>query len=325
MPKQPKQSKQSYAHVTSSALTSPSSHEPSPTLLERVPVLRRALDRLESRPTAFGMVMWAFGLAKPVFMDHVVTPEPRAELGDVRDLLEKNRERYADRLRGFLELGDRLARIPLHGVEKGATAYWANTWLPPLDALSLYGFLASERPARYLEIGSGNSTKFARRAIDDLGLATRIISIDPEPRAGIDHLCDRVDRVPLQNADLAVFEELEAGDILFLDGSHRLHMGSDVMVFFFELLPRLKPGVLVHVHDIMLPADYPESWRWRHYSEQYLLAALLTAAPQRFDVELPNAFIHTDPELRRLLEPLWRRLGVTKHYHPGSFWWRHSA
>ncbi|MFF8954224.1 class I SAM-dependent methyltransferase [Streptomyces sp. NPDC014894] len=309
-------------HKQSSA-TAP---EPSRTLLERAPVLRRSLNRLEQRkPLAFGMVMWAFGLAKPVFMDHVVTPEPRAELTEVRELLEKNRDRYADRLRGFLDHTDRLARIPLRGVEKASTAYWGNTWLSPLDALSLYGFLASERPARYLEVGSGNSTKFARRAIDDLGLATQIISIDPQPRAGIDHLCDRVERVPLQNADLRVFEELEPGDVLFLDGSHRLHMGSDVMVFFFELLPRLKPGVLVHVHDIMLPADYPESWRWRHYSEQYLLAAMMTAAPQRFDVELPNAFIHADPELRRILDPLWRRIGVTQHFDPGSFWWRHAA
>ncbi|MEO3976439.1 class I SAM-dependent methyltransferase [Streptomyces sp. CAU 1734] len=302
-----------------------SAPEPTPTLLERLPVLRRGLDRLESRPTAFGMVMWAFGLAKPVFLDHVVTPEPRAELGPVRDLLEKNRERYAQHLTGFLEHSDHLARIPLHGVEKASTAYWGNTWLSPLDAFSLYGFLASEKPARYLEVGSGNSTKFVRQAIRDLDLSTRITSIDPEPRAHIDHLCDEVIRVPLQDADLDVFAELEPGDILFIDGSHRLQMGSDVMVFFFELLPRLKPGVLIQVHDIMLPADYPESWRWRLYSEQYLLAALLTAAPDRFDVQLPNAFIHADPELRKIAEPLWRRIGVREHYHPGSFWWRHTG
>ncbi|MGW1427560.1 class I SAM-dependent methyltransferase [Streptomyces sp. NPDC002431] len=299
--------------------------DPTPTLLERLPVLRRGLDRLERRPTAFGLVMWAFGLAKPVFLDHVVRPEPRGELDAVRELLEKNREQYASHLTDLLGYADHLAGIPLDGVEKGATAYWGNTWLPPLDAASLYGFLAAGKPARYLEIGSGNSTKFARRAIQDLGLSTRITSIDPEPRAHIDHLCDEVVRLPLQDADLGVFAELEPGDILFVDGSHRLQMGSDVMVFFFELLPRLKPGVLVQVHDIMLPADYPASWRWRMYSEQYLLAALLTAAPQRFDVQLPNAFVHADPELRRILAPLWRRTGVTDHFRPASFWWRHTG
>ncbi|MFE7311616.1 class I SAM-dependent methyltransferase [Streptomyces sp. NPDC057555] len=299
--------------------------EPSPTLFERFPALQRGLDRLERRPTAFGLLMWATGLARPVFLDHVVTPEPRAQLAPVRRLLEQNRDRYAQRLSGFLDHADLLARIPRHGVEKAATAYWSNTWLPPLDALSLYGMLAEHKPARYLEVGSGNSTKFARRAVSDLGLHTRITSIDPEPRAAIDTLCDEVLRVPLQDADHAVFTELEAGDILFLDGSHRLHMGSDVMVFFLELLPRLKPGVLIQVHDIMLPADYPASWRWRFYSEQYLLAALLTAAPQRFDVQLPNAFVHADPALRETLRPLWRRLGVTRHFHPASFWWRHQS
>lgn len=104
--------------------------EPTPTLLERLPVLRRGLDRLERKPTAFGLVMWAFGLAKPVFLDHVVTPEPRAELGPVRELLEKNRECYAEHLTGFLDYADQLAGIPLKGVEKASTAYWGNTWLP---------------------------------------------------------------------------------------------------------------------------------------------------------------------------------------------------
>ncbi|MFD5552860.1 class I SAM-dependent methyltransferase [Streptomyces sp. NPDC127068] len=299
--------------------------EPAPTLLERFPVLQRGLERLERNPTAYGLALWASGHLKPVFLDHVVTPRPRAELGPVREVLEAGREAYAQRLTGFLAHADHLARIPVEGRERGSTPYWGNTWLSPLDALGLYGMLAEHQPARYLEIGSGNSTKFVRRAVTDLGLKTRVTSIDPQPRATIDHLCDEVVRVPLQDASHAVFEELEAGDIVFLDGSHRLHMGSDVMVFFFELLPRLKPGVLIQVHDIMLPGDYPESWRWRLYSEQYLLAAMLTAAPERFDVQLPNAFIHGDPELSGILRPLWRRLGVTRHFDPGSFWWRHQG
>ncbi|MEU3602821.1 class I SAM-dependent methyltransferase [Streptomyces sp. NPDC006798] len=307
------------------AQKSTAAREPSPNLFDRFPALQRGLDRLDDRPFAQGLLLWASGLVKPVFLDHMITPEPRAELAPVRALLEKGRTDYADRLTRFLDHEDLLARIPVQGLEYGSDPFWGNTWLPPLDALALYGLLAEVKPARYLEIGSGNSTMFARRAVDDLGLATRIVSIDPTPRAPIDAICDEVIRVPLQQADPAVFEALEPGDIVFLDGSHRLHMGSDVMVFFFELLPRLKPGVLVQVHDIMLPSDYPESWRWRLYSEQYLLAALLTAAPQRFDVVLPNAFVHGDPGLRDLLRPLWRRLGVTRHDRPASFWWRHQG
>ncbi|MFF2812967.1 hypothetical protein ACFVT2_38535 [Streptomyces sp. NPDC058000] len=59
--------------------------------------------------------------------------------------------------------------------------------------------------------------------------------------------------------------------------------------------------------------------------EQYLPAALLTAAPERFDVRLPNVFVHADPELREILRPLWQRLGVTRRFRPASFWWRHQG
>jgi hypothetical protein len=95
-------------------------------------------------------------------------------------------------------------------------------------------------------------------------------------------------------------------------------MGSDVTVFFFEILPLLRPGVLVHVHDILLPRDYPPEWRYRYYSEQYLLAAFLLA--DRFDVLLPNAFIDGDEHLRALVDPVWQRIGFTEKYAPTSFW-----
>jgi hypothetical protein len=99
-------------------------------------------------------------------------------------------------------------------------------------------------------------------------------------------------------------------------------MGSDVTVFFFEVLPLLRPGVLVHIHDIMLPRDYPPEWRLRYYSEQYLLAAFLLANPARFDVELPNAFINGDDHLSDQVGPLWKRIALTETYLPASFWLR---
>src|ERR1700733_3021445 len=102
--------------------------------------------------------------------------------------------------------------------------------------------LVRSAPARYMEIGSGYSTRFARHAIQTVGLSTVIASLDPKPRAGIDALCDTVIRRRLEEADLAVFDQLEAGDILFFDGTHRALTNSDVTVFFLELLPRLKPG-----------------------------------------------------------------------------------
>ncbi|GAB1817674.1 class I SAM-dependent methyltransferase [Herbidospora sp. RD11066] len=298
-------------------------------MLGAVPFADRPLAWLERHPAVHGTVLSAFGLRRPIFIDHPIHPEPRFGHGrpahpELTVQIEKNRARYADRLGRFADLAPSLAEIPLRDRPKGTTPYWDNGWLPPLDALGLYGLLVETNPGRYVEIGSGNSTKFARRAIDDHGLRTRITSIDPAPRANVDALCDVTVRSPLERADLAIFADLEPGDIVFLDGSHRVLMGSDVTVFFFEVLPLLPPGVLVHLHDIMLPFDYPPEWRWRHYSEQYLLAAFLLGDPARHDVELPSAFVHDDPALRDLLRPLWERLSVTEHYLPASFWFRPS-
>ncbi len=169
-----------------------------------------------------------------------------------------------------------LARIDLEERDP-REPHWDNGFLHGLDSAAIYGFLRSRDPALYLEIGSGNSTKFADRARRDGDLRTRIVSIDPDPRAEVDEICDRVIRSPLEEADLAVFGELEAGDVLFFDGTHMVFMNSDVTVFFLEVLPRLKEGVLVGVHDVFLPYDYPSELADRHYSEQYLLAAHLLA------------------------------------------------
>src|SRR5260370_713340 len=81
-----------------------------------------------------------------------------------------------------------------------------NIYFSALDAIALYGLLGLRKPSRYLEVGSGNSTMFARRAIRDLGLGTQITSIDPQPRAEIDALCDRVVRTRLEEFDLALFD-----------------------------------------------------------------------------------------------------------------------
>ncbi|MBP2708419.1 class I SAM-dependent methyltransferase [Microbispora sp. RL4-1S] len=292
-----------------------------------LPLAGRSFAWLERHPSAQGVLLTALGLRRPIFIDHPGRPEPRFGYGrpdhpGVTELLERGRDRYRQRLGRFLTLSDDLASIPVRDRPGGTTPYWDNGWLPPLDALALYGLLVEAAPRRYVEIGSGNSTKFARRAVRRHGLPTSITSIDPAPRAHIDALCDRVVRTPLEQADPAVFAELEAGDVVFLDGSHRVLMGSDVTVFFFEILPLLRPGVLVHLHDILLPRDYPPEWRWRYYSEQYLLAAFLLGGRDRYEVELPGAFVQGDDDLRGLVEPLWRRLGVVHDYLPSSFWFR---
>lgn len=160
--------------------------------------------------------------------------------------------------------------------------YWDQNWFPPLDGISLYTAVAECKPGRYIEIGSGNSTKFAKLAIDQQKLTTEIVSIDPHPRAEIDQISDLVYRKGVEDVDLSLFDSLSENDIVFFDGSHRSFQNSDVTVFFLEIIPRLKTGVVVGVHDIFLPNDYPPAWLDRYYNEQYLLATYILAKGDEF-------------------------------------------
>jgi predicted O-methyltransferase YrrM len=239
--------------------------------------------------------------------DHVqdyypVNPRPRFGYGQpshpqLTAMLDRARPGYEWALDAV-----RLSRDVLHGIghearRRSEAAFgptWNNVWFTALDAATLVAFLLARKPARYLEIGSGNSSVFARRAISEGGLQTELVSIDPNPRAEIDAICDKVIRKPLEECDLSVFGALAPGDILFFDGSHRIFTNSDVAVFFLEIMPRLRPGVLVHIHDIFLPDDYPPEWTGRLYSEQYLLAAQLLCGQPPFAIVLPNYFASLD-------------------------------
>jgi hypothetical protein len=236
------------------------------------------------------------------------------------EIVSRGWEVYAAHLRRFAGCAAEFAAIASEA-RSPREPHWNNGFFTGIDAIALHGLLAYARPARYFEIGSGNSTKFARNAIQTHGLSTRVISIDREPRAEIDSLCDLAIREGLETADLAVFDELESGDILFIDGSHQCFMNSDVTVAFLDVLPRLKPGVWVHFHDIFLPWDYPVQWAGRYYSEQYLLACWLLADSPRFQVELPNCFISRHPALLAELDPIYSRLPEVQN-HGGSFWIR---
>lgn len=161
-----------------------------------------------------------------------------------------------------------------------------NAYFSSPDAEVLYCLVRQHRPATILEIGCGNSTRVAREAIRDAGLPTRLVGVDPQPRVDIAGLVDEQLRAAVQDAAIQDrVASLRAGDILFIDSSHRVATGSDVVYLFLNLLPQLAPGVLVHVHDIFLPWDYPADWvleRAYGFNEQYLLLALLAGgAPFR--------------------------------------------
>ncbi len=185
------------------------------------------------------------------------------------------------------EFRRRLANIARHAAGLAALGgqppapRFEQDWFPRLDAAFAYALVRDKRPLRILEIGSGHSTRFFARAVADGGLPTRLIAIDPEPRAALRGLAVDWIASPLQAADATPFLELASGDVLFVDSSHVLMPGSDVDRLLGDLLPRLRPGVLVHFHDIFLPDAYPESWSWRGYNEQNALLPLLTSGKYR--------------------------------------------
>ena len=118
-----------------------------------------------------------------------------------------------------------------------------------------------------------------------------------------------------------MFDRLDTNDILYIDNSHRVFMNSDATTNFLDVIPRLKPGVLVEIHDITLPYDYPTEWINRYYSEQYLLAAYMLAKGTMFDIILPNIFISEDSELKSILAPIWEKKEMKNvQTHGCSFW-----
>lgn len=154
---------------------------------------------------------------------------------------------------------------------------WTQDWFPRLDGAAAYAIVRRRAPARIVEIGSGHSTRFLARAVRDGGHATRITAIDPAPRADIARLPLTHLALPVQHVDPSVFADLAAGDVLFIDTSHVAMPGSDVDHLFGTILPALPAGVLVHVHDVVLPDDYPADWRWRGYNEQAAVLAWMAA------------------------------------------------
>lgn len=209
--------------------------------------------------------------------------------------------------------------IPVTAEDFISQPRWQNQWISGFDAITLCSFLARYNPKRYVEIGSGESTRFARWIINRLNLRTRIISIDPNPRREIDSLCDRMIRDRVENVDLRVFTDLQSGDFVFVDSSHRVLMNSDTTAIFLDILPNLRPGVIVHFHDIFLPDDYPSDWIGRYYSEQYLLAVYLLAQESAVTILQPNYFISCDHQLSGVLEPIWAEMPNITRYG-ASFW-----
>ena len=211
----------------------------------------------------------------------------------------------------------------------------------PIDAQILHCFMRSHRPGRVIEIGSGMSTAIMVEADvrnqDDGVAPTRFTAIDPFPRPAlallepVQLIRDHVQRVPLE-----LFNSLSAGDLLFIDSSHAVKIGSDVVHLFLRVIPKLHPGVIVHVHDISLPYLYPRTALEDYFGwqETVILAALLTGNRSLTPLASLSALHYDRADQLRLLLPDYQpqsndagmRAGEWVHRHlPDSFWMETSG
>lgn len=224
-----------------------------------------------------------------------------------------------------------LARIPLDMSADGSF-YYKNPNFSEGDAECLYSLIRLKKPGRIIEIGSGFSTMMAREAVaqnqrEDAAYCCRHICIEPYEMRWLDAVDGiEVIRQKVEETDTSLFRQLEANDILFIDSSHVIRPQSDVLTEYLEILPILRPGVLIHIHDIFTPYDYLDHWlidEVKLWNEQYLLEAFLSCNPQ-FEVILALNFLsHRHPA--KLAEKFPMLQGQVEQIEPRSFWIRKVA
>lgn len=202
-------------------------------------------------------------------------PEPYEQPG-----IDWNPEGQRRFLREVLAPQERLVLRP-HGDPEDGEYYASNGQFPPLDAWILEGTLRHVRPSRLIEVGSGFSSLIAAEVNrDHLGRTMQFTCIEPYPRGFLQRGVDGITEVlvtKVEDVQLARFDALGPGDVLFIDTSHVVRTGGDVVWLFGRVLPRLRAGVYVHIHDVFLPGDYPEPWvseGWG-WNENYLVEAFL--------------------------------------------------
>jgi predicted O-methyltransferase YrrM len=208
--------------------------------------------------------------------------------------------------------------------------HWRNNFWTGLDALIQYGLVRDAKPRRVVETGCGWSSLLLAQALaanEAEGSPPAMVDqIEPYPRTELLRALPShwdLHETILQRAPLSLFEELGENDICFYDGSHVAKPGSDVVWFFAEVVPRLKPGVLIHVHDIFWPSEYPDEWifeRGQTWNEQYVLQAFLMYNSD-FRPVVANSLVYT--EFHERLTELFA--AVPDLNGTGSLWMRRVA
>jgi hypothetical protein len=230
-------------------------------------------------------------------------------------------------LLGKFRFNDELIRFP---VDPQATHgyYYRNGAFESGDAEYLYNMIRLCKPRRIFEIGSGQSTLLASSAVaanrgEDANYQCEQLCIEPYEASWLGRLDVTVVRKPVELMDTSLFRQLEKDDILFIDSSHMIRPQGDVLFEYFEILPILKPGVLIHIHDIFSPKDYLEEWivsDIRFWNEQYLLEAFLSYNSEFKIIGALNFLKHHHPKELTDACPILR--AQLEFREPASFWLR---
>jgi predicted O-methyltransferase YrrM len=247
----------------------------------------------------------------------------RHSLGQPRNLpgIDLNVTEQLDLLGTFI-YSDELGKMA--GLKADERAFSIdNHAFGPGDAEFLYNMVRLKKPSRIIEIGSGHSTLMAMKAIrknseDDIHYVCRHQCIEPYEQPWLEKADISVIRQRVEDVDRGIFSELDQDDFLFIDSSHVIRPQGDVLFEYLELLPVLKRGVIVHIHDIFSPRDYPANWimdEVRLWNEQYLLEAFLTEN-RVWNVLGALNYLH-----HRHFEQLQERCPyLTRDCEPGSFY-----
>jgi predicted O-methyltransferase YrrM len=191
--------------------------------------------------------------------------------------------------------------------------YGQNSSFGYSSAALLHAVIRRLQPTQVVEVGAGMSTLLISAALARNGQG-RLTTIDPNPREQVPDLPERCDVITeqVERTPLETFQALGANDLLFIDSSHAVRTGGDVNYLYLDVLPRIRPGVVVHIHDIQLPYEYPRTYSDREngarvfWTEQYLLQAFLAHNP-RFRILLAGHWIQRDhPDEFAAAFPNWK-------------------
>lgn len=218
-----------------------------------------------------------------------------------------------------------LQALPFKMEERKDTYFYDNGMFCQGDSEILYSMIRHYQPRKIIEIGSGYSTLMTLNAIaankkENAGYDCALTCIEPYEISWLETLGVELNRIPVEQLELSWFEQLEENDILFIDSSHMIRPQGDVLFEFLQILPTLKKGVVIHVHDIFTPKDYPDEWilgSHKMWNEQYLLEAVLTNSGHFEIIGALNYLFHTYPDALFAACPILKK---HRDFEPRSFW-----